>query len=138
MKKTTEKRIASILKRASVFDKNHVKQPYYLEPDFGETYCLRCAMKEAANGGGDLQIGDSSANHDTLCICDVCGVMLDGWLTDWGAMEELCVLEESGFNIRKGEDCYIWSLCENSFIEGTNESNRLIEVAMNSNTKGNS
>ncbi len=119
----------AVLARAAKYESNHVRQGYYVEPDHGEHFCDRCAKKEIATAKADeLYHLDPSANHDSFCACCRCGVTLHGWLTDWGASEELACLEDDGFNARRHMDCYLWMLCENSFLQDSEEMRRLLRL----------
>lgn len=41
------------------------------------------------------------------------------------ANEELARFEEHGFNIRLGQECYIWDLLSGAFVDGSEEKRRL-------------
>lgn len=133
-------RVDTILRRASVYERKHVAQGYYIEDkdgrDPGEEWCRRHATQEAEllsekepAREWEIVCVDNSANHDSPYRCEKCGKYLYGWLTDYGAEEELEYLETEGFNARKGEHCYLWMLCENSFLQDSDEYRRLLKLA---------
>lgn len=131
IKQRTNK-VVSILKRAEQFEKYHVHEAYYLEPDNGETFCWKCVQKKmrrllASKKLCEIWRADQSASHDSPSTCDLCQRWLHGWLTDWGAKDVLGYLEED-FNLRRGQDCRLWMLCENSFVGGSEDYQRLLKL----------
>lgn len=122
--------ITAILRRADNFQRHHVKQPYHVEPDDGEDLCEVCARARLAAGKCEsVWPTPRDVHYDSPLICVECGCLLAGWLTDYGAEEELAHLEEQGFDPEKPEDCWRWMLAENSFMEGSEEHGRLMRLA---------
>lgn len=119
--------VESVLKRASRYERNHVRCARYLRADDGLDYCPPCARKAAAEKGTTVCVPDQSADHDTVPTCDRCNKWLRGCLTSYGLREELNALEES-FNPRKDMDCWLWSLCETAAPNGTPEQARLMAL----------
>lgn len=139
-KTQTEDTIRIIIERAEAFERKHVQPGYYLEHDdnrdAGEEWCRKCVgrvrlemQKEATDGKWHILRCDDTAAHDGLYRCARCGRHLHGWLTRYGAIDELSYFESDGFNRRKGEDCYVWYLCNESFCKGSSERIRLLAVA---------
>lgn len=146
---STDRR-GAILKRADRFEAKRVHRGFYFEPDHGDTVCERCLDKlvraglvvrdDPKDGQAEWYCEDPSADHDSQPLCEAptfkiggkevgCGRWLQGWLTGYGAREELSHFEENGFSVRKGEHCYIWMLCENAFAEDSDEMRRLLKLA---------
>jgi hypothetical protein len=126
--------VDNILRRADAFRAKHVRSGHYLENDAGEDsgveYCSRCVKKAAREGDyKHIHSLDPSNDHDGLAHCYACDRLLLGWLTDYGAEEELAAFEEHGFNHRRGRDCWLWSLAMNNFLRGSDEYRRLLAVA---------
>lgn len=134
-------RYTRILERAEAFERRKVRDGFYLENQAGEDasgeWCSRCVRKAAKglnaedpdNAPWDRYQLDHSADHDCPARCDTCGADLAGWLTSYGAEEELAAFEEDGFNIRRGYDCYLWTLCENAWLPDDPRYKRLLAVA---------
>jgi hypothetical protein len=105
-------KVETILDRANRFENNHVRALYHVKPDNGNHYCRCCANREVACG---LFSCDQAADHDVVPTCYKCQKWLCGVLTVNGAKDILEYFEESGFNPRTGQDCWLWSLCNDSF-----------------------
>jgi len=122
--------ISTIFDRANAFQKKHVLWAYYVDPDNGLDFCEKCAHAEVSRGKAErVCVADQSADHDSPPTCYECHRWLQGFLTDYGAREELACLEEDGFNARRHQDCWLWSLCANAFLEDSDEYRRLLAVA---------
>lgn len=57
--------------------------------DAGPSYCRACAKKRAAETGDDVDGGYRRYENDGCCHCDLCGVVLDYELTEYGVFEEI-------------------------------------------------
>lgn len=131
--------------RAAKYQEKQVRGGYYFEPDHGDNACWPClerlikaglVTKDESEVLPRWNRGDDSADHDSLPRCEIysidgaggCGRILHGWLTDYGANEELAHFEEHGFNIRRHEDCYIWDLLDVAFVTGSEEKKRLFAL----------
>lgn len=131
-------RYRKIKERAALYEEKHVERGYYFIPDHGETACYAC--KEKFRKKGFVRDGvtfecrreDPDWDRDNLPRCDLddagCGKILYGWVTMYGAREELAALEES-FDIRNHRDCYLWTVVENTLVPGTELHDRLLAVA---------
>ncbi len=134
--------------RAAKYQEKHVRGGYYFEPDHGDVVCRKCLNRLIRAGlVADDQsetlpawhYEDPSAERDGLQWCEAssfkidgkavgCGVMIEGWLTDHGACEELALFEEHGFSVRRHQDCYIWDLLDVAFVTGSEEKKRLFAM----------
>lgn len=62
----------------------------------GDDLCRECAEKVVAAGKGEFVDGGWGAQEcDCIPYCDGCGALLSGWLTDYGAEEELAHYREN-------------------------------------------
>lgn len=65
--------------------------------DAGPSYCFACATKKAAETGDEVDGGYRRYENDGCCHCDICGVLLDYTLTEYGVSEELDHYERRRF-----------------------------------------
>lgn len=142
----------TILVRAGKYEEKYVRDGFYFEPDHGDTVCRAClgrliAAELVGRFYGVARPGqaawfndDPQADHDVSprCLAPAfkidgkevgCGRHLHGWLTEYGARDELAAFEEGGFDIRNHEHCYLWTRCESAFGTESDEMRRLHSVA---------
>lgn len=148
MKLCNNPRYIAIQDRARKYEAKHVRRGFYFEPDHSDTVCRSCLDKLLQSDlvlNGDVAppgkfvwfFDDPSASHDVMPRCEVasieghhgCGRMLLGWLTKYGAENELAWFEGEGFNIRNYEHCYIWLCIENAVSEQSDEFRHLLVLA---------
>lgn len=121
--------VDTVLERAAAYEREQVQAAYYLEPDEGEEFCLKCAERERlARKTRRIVRSDQSATYDYPPDCARCDTYLAGWLTDYGATELLASLENQPFDPEDGGDCYLWSLVENNYAEDSEEYQRLLRL----------
>ena len=121
--------INTIFDSAERYRAEQVHDLRYLESDEGIDYCAVCAEKQSLTEGGVRTWGGNGADHDCIPHCYGCGCTLDGWLTDYGATDELGCLENE-FDLQRDADCYAWMLCENSFPYNSEKYSRLVALIM--------
>lgn len=118
-----------IFERSKRYEDAHVQHGYYIEDangsDDGDDYCGPCAdrtlRQKPESEGWERWHMDDSAHHDYFPRCEICGVRLAGWLTDYGAEQELEYREREGFDFDCDEDCYDWCQMENSLLPDSEE-----------------
>lgn len=60
----------------------------------GEEHVGRLNLYTPGSKTHELMMGDSCGNHDSIPHCDICGVTLAGWPTDYCESEELGYFED--------------------------------------------
>jgi hypothetical protein len=124
--------LTTIWDRSSEHYKESIHTLCYLEPDdSGSDFCRPCAQARASARADGVRVCemDESACHDSPPVCYDCGKHLAGHLTDYGAREELHVMEALGFDADDPRACWVWCLCEMAFPEGSDEYKSLLELA---------
>lgn len=138
-------RLETIFQRAERYERKRVAQGFCItsDDDYAGEWCDYHIEKELARFNNDHrechwghEILDCCWRHDKPARCNKCGRRLYGCLTQWGADKIIEKFRLRRFNIQSEEDCYLWTLCEESLLKYSEEYHLLLRIAgINSNAE---